>query len=63
MAEMGETEIAAVVAGFAEGARIAADAGLDGVEIDAGPASLLRQFHSGLTNHAHRRLRHRSPAS
>ena len=25
-------------------------AGLDGVEIDAGPCSLLRQFHSGLTN-------------
>ena len=25
-------------------------AGLDGVEIDAGPTSLLRQFHSGLTN-------------
>ncbi len=49
-AEMGETEIASVVAGFAEGARIAADAGLDGVEIDIGPASLLRQFHSGLTN-------------
>ena len=49
-AEMGETEIASVVAGFAEGARIAAASGLDGVEVDIGPASLLRQFHSGLTN-------------
>ncbi|HEX4219141.1 MAG TPA: mycofactocin system FadH/OYE family oxidoreductase 1 [Acidimicrobiales bacterium] len=49
-AEMGEAEIASVVDGFAEGARIAAASGLDGVEIDIGPASLLRQFHSGLTN-------------
>ena len=49
-AEMGETEIASVVAGFAEGARMAAASGLDGVEVDIGPASLLRQFHSGLTN-------------
>jgi mycofactocin system FadH/OYE family oxidoreductase 1 len=49
-AEMGRVEIAAVVAGFAEGARIAAASGLDGVEVDIGPLSLLRQFHSGLTN-------------
>jgi 2,4-dienoyl-CoA reductase (NADPH2) len=49
-AEMGEVEIAAVVAGFAQAARIAADSGLDGVEVDIGPLSLLRQFHSGLTN-------------
>ena len=49
-AEMGEAEIASVVAGFAEGARIAVGSGLDGVEVDVGPASLLRQFHSGLTN-------------
>ena len=49
-AEMGEVEIAAVVAGFAEAGRIAAASGLDGVEVDIGPTSLLRQFHSGLTN-------------
>jgi 2,4-dienoyl-CoA reductase (NADPH2) len=49
-AEMGETEIASVVAGFAEGAGMAAASGLDGVEVDIGPTSLLRQFHSGLTN-------------
>jgi mycofactocin system FadH/OYE family oxidoreductase 1 len=49
-AEMEKPEIASVVAGFAEAARIATDAGLGGVEIDVGPASLLRQFHSGLTN-------------
>ena len=30
--------------------RLAVDAGLDGVELDAGPLSVLRQFHSGLTN-------------
>ena len=47
---MGPAEIDAVVAGFASAARLAASAGLDGVEIDAGAASLLRQFHSGLTN-------------
>ena len=49
-AEMGEIEIAEVVAGFADAARIVAAAGLNGVEVDIGPASLLRQFHSGLTN-------------
>ncbi len=49
-AEMGETEIASVVAGFAEAARRAVGSGLDGVEVDVGPFSLLRQFHSGLTN-------------
>ena len=47
---MGQAEIDAVVAGFAAGARLAATSGLDGIEIDAGPVSLLRQFHSGLTN-------------
>lgn len=49
-AEMGDVEIAAVVAGFTDAARIAAASGLDGVEVDIGPVSLLRQFHSGLTN-------------
>ena len=49
--EMGPEEIAALTAGFAAAARAAAAAGADGVEIDAGPGALLRQFHSGLTNH------------
>jgi 2,4-dienoyl-CoA reductase (NADPH2) len=43
-------EIDAVVAGFAAAARAAAGAGADGVEVDAGPGALLRQFQSGLTN-------------
>ncbi len=49
--EMGQVDIDALVAGFADGARSAAAAGLDGVEVDVGCTSLLRQFHSGLTNH------------
>ncbi len=48
--EMGRREIAAVVDGFAHAAGRAAAAGVDGVEVDAGPSSLLRQFLSGLTN-------------
>ncbi len=44
-------DIAAVVAGFSAAARSAADADLDGVEINAGQHSLVRQFLSGLTNH------------
>ena len=47
---MGRPEIAALVEGFAAAARAAVDSGLDGVELDAGPLSVLRQFHSGLTN-------------
>ncbi|HEY4928073.1 MAG TPA: mycofactocin system FadH/OYE family oxidoreductase 1, partial [Acidimicrobiales bacterium] len=47
---MGAAEIEALVDGFAAAARTAVGAGLDGVEIDAGPLSILRQFHSGLTN-------------
>ena len=47
---MEEPEIAALVAGFAAAAASAAAAGLDGVELDAGPGALLRQFHSGLTS-------------
>ena len=43
-------EISALIEGFAEAARTAVASGLDGVEIDAGPGALLRQFHSGLTN-------------
>jgi 2,4-dienoyl-CoA reductase-like NADH-dependent reductase (Old Yellow Enzyme family) len=47
---MEQPEIDALVAGFAAAAATAVAAGLDGVEIDAGPGALLRQFHSGLTN-------------
>ena len=49
--EMGGPELAALTAGFAAAAGLAVGAGADGVEIDAGARSLLRQFHSGLTNH------------
>ncbi|HEY1989429.1 MAG TPA: mycofactocin system FadH/OYE family oxidoreductase 1 [Acidimicrobiales bacterium] len=48
--EMGQGEIDQLVDGFASAARLAAEVGLDGVEVDIGPISLLRQFHSGLTN-------------
>jgi mycofactocin system FadH/OYE family oxidoreductase 1 len=44
-------DIAAVVDGFAGAARLAAQAGVDGVEVNAGQHSLVRQFLSGLTNH------------
>jgi len=43
-------DIEAVVAGFAAAARVAVGAGCDGVEINAGQHSLVRQFLSGLTN-------------
>jgi 2,4-dienoyl-CoA reductase (NADPH2) len=49
--EMAESEIDALVDGFTAAAALAARSGLDGVEINAGQYSLLRQFHSGLTNH------------
>src|SRR5580658_8278747 len=48
--EMAGPEIDAVVDGFAAAAALAAGADTDGVEINAGQHSLLRQFHSGLTN-------------
>ncbi len=48
--EMADTEIDALVDGFAAAAAVAAAADLDGVEINAGQHSLLRQYHSGLTN-------------
>ncbi|QKT12821.1 mycofactocin system FadH/OYE family oxidoreductase 1 [Rhodococcus sp. W8901] len=48
--EMGQAQIDSLVEGFGAAARVAAAAGADGVELDAGPFSLLRQFHSGLTN-------------
>ncbi len=47
---MGDAEVAALVAGFAGAAATAVAAGLDGVEVDAGPRALLRQFLSPLTN-------------
>jgi mycofactocin system FadH/OYE family oxidoreductase 2 len=43
-------DVAAVVRGFAAAAGLAAQAGLDGVEVNAGQHSLLRQFLSALTN-------------
>ncbi len=43
-------DIEAVVDGFASAARLAAEAGCDGVEVNAGQHSLVRQFLSGLTN-------------
>ena len=48
--EMAEPEINALVDGFAAAAALAGRSGVDGVEINAGQYSLLRQFHSGLTN-------------
>ncbi|TQS42628.1 mycofactocin system FadH/OYE family oxidoreductase 1 [Cryptosporangium phraense] len=49
-AAMEQPDIDAVVAGFGAAAALAAEAGLAGVELNAGPHSLLRQFLSGLTN-------------
>jgi 2,4-dienoyl-CoA reductase (NADPH2) len=43
-------EIAALVAGFASAAALAVASGCDGVEVEAGDRSLLRQFLSGVTN-------------
>jgi mycofactocin system FadH/OYE family oxidoreductase 1 len=48
---MEPADIAAVVEGFGAAAGLAMGAGLDGVEINAGQHSLIRQFCSGLTNH------------
>jgi 2,4-dienoyl-CoA reductase (NADPH2) len=49
--EMEPDDIAAVVDGFEDAARLAvASSGLDGVEVNAGQWSLVRQFLSGLTN-------------
>jgi mycofactocin system FadH/OYE family oxidoreductase 1 len=49
-APLDQSGIATVVGAFAEAARLAVASGLDGVEVDAGAWSLLRQFQSGLTN-------------
>jgi 2,4-dienoyl-CoA reductase-like NADH-dependent reductase (Old Yellow Enzyme family) len=46
-----QPEIDALVAGFGASAALAAEADLDGVEVNAGQHSILRQFLSGLTNH------------
>lgn len=43
-------DISAVVDGFAQATRLAVAAGCDGVEVNAGQHSLVRQFLSGLTN-------------
>src|SRR5207302_2935498 len=43
-------DVAAVIEGFALAARHALEGGLDGVEVNAGQHSLVRQFLSGLTN-------------
>ncbi|MGH9104160.1 MAG: hypothetical protein ACRDYD_14435, partial [Acidimicrobiales bacterium] len=48
--EMGEEEIGAVVEGFCSAATLAGSCGMDGVEVDAGPVSLVRQFLSALSN-------------
>jgi mycofactocin system FadH/OYE family oxidoreductase 1 len=47
---MEQADIDAVVSGFVAAARLAVTAGLDGVEVNAGQFSLVRQFLSGLTN-------------
>jgi mycofactocin system FadH/OYE family oxidoreductase 1 len=47
---MEQRDIDTVVDGFAAAARLAMSSGLDGVEINIGQFSLLRQFISGLTN-------------
>jgi mycofactocin system FadH/OYE family oxidoreductase 1 len=47
---MEAADVAAVVAGFGAAARLAVAAGCDGVEVNAGQHSLVRQFLSGLTN-------------
>ena len=47
---MEQDDIHAVVDGFGAAARSAAASGMDGVEVNAGQYSLVRQFCSGLTN-------------
>jgi len=48
---MEAADIAAVVDGFGRAAALAMHAGCDGIEVNAGQHSLVRQFLSGLTNH------------
>ncbi|MCU1367531.1 MAG: NADH:flavin oxidoreductase/NADH oxidase, partial [Ilumatobacteraceae bacterium] len=47
---MEDDDVEAVIAGFAAAAALAREAGCDGVEVNAGQHSLIRQFVSGLTN-------------
>ncbi|MCU0578820.1 MAG: NAD(P)/FAD-dependent oxidoreductase, partial [Desulfobacterota bacterium] len=44
-------DLAETVEAFSQGALVAREAGFDGLEIDLGPESLLRQFLSPLSNH------------
>jgi 2,4-dienoyl-CoA reductase (NADPH2) len=48
--EMERPEIDALLDGFGAAVTTAVHSGCHGVEVDAGPGALLRQFHSGLTN-------------
>ncbi|MFD8493931.1 mycofactocin system FadH/OYE family oxidoreductase 1 [Amycolatopsis sp. NPDC059657] len=48
--EMDAGQIQALIDGFARATGVAVQSGVDGVEINAGQFSLLRQFLSGLTN-------------
>ena len=48
---MESADIEATIAGFGEATAVAVGAGMDGVEVNAGQHSLVRQFLSGLTNH------------
>ncbi|MHB8466538.1 MAG: mycofactocin system FadH/OYE family oxidoreductase 1 [Acidimicrobiales bacterium] len=48
---MEAADITAVIEGFGAAAGAAISAGVDGVEVNAGQHSLIRQFLSGLTNH------------
>src|SRR3954452_4298304 len=48
---MEDDDIHSVVAAFGTAAAMAVTAGCDGVEVNAGQHSLVRQFLSGLTNH------------
>jgi len=48
--QMEDEDIEAVIAGFGSAAALAVSSGLDGVEVNAGQHSLVRQFLSGLTN-------------
>lgn len=47
---MTPAQIAEVIAGFSETASLAVAAGFDGVEVDAGPGSLIEQFWSPVMN-------------
>jgi 2,4-dienoyl-CoA reductase (NADPH2) len=59
---MEDEDVVAVIGGFATAAALAVQAGCDGVEVNAGQWSLLRQFCSGLTNQRHDELGADRPA-